>query len=345
MDKSPDAFRTISEVADFLETPAHVLRFWESRFPQIKPVKRAGGRRYDRPADVALLAGIRQLLHQDGMTIRGVQKILRDQGVRHVISLTDPNFSAPLDSEVEDEDAAVEEMPEVSVPEIDGLSNIVTLTEWRTASDPNADAVDVSDLPAVTVDDSVAHEQTQTAHLPLAGASLAAEPETILVPAQDADAAASSAPAPLQWSLFDLSPEEPAPVESPADMVDLAPLTVETAFLAPEAASEEPRDSAIATPEAVFEVESPIIASEASAPLPDVAVEPESPAPVAEAAFAPVEADDLGDAPQALPWLPPRLRALQVQAETVNRAEFVPLLARARALHARLKEANQTRRG
>lgn len=344
MDKSPDAFRTISEVADVLETPAHVLRFWESRFPQIKPVKRAGGRRYYRPADVALLAGIRQLLHQDGMTIRGVQKILRDQGVRYVISLTDPNFSAPLDSEVEDEDSAVEAVPEVSVPEMDGVSNIVTLTEWRTASDPNTDAVDVSGLAPVNIDDSVASEQTQAAPLPLAGASLAPEPETILVPAQDADAAASSAPAPLQWSLFDLSPE-PAPVENPADMVDLAPETVETAFLAPEAASEEPRDSAIAAPEAVFEVESPIIASEAPAPLPDVAVEPESPAPVAEAAFTPVEADDLGDAPQALPWLPPRLRALQAQAETVNRAEFVPLLARARALHARLKEANQTRRG
>ncbi|MDQ2065510.1 MerR family transcriptional regulator [Xinfangfangia sp. CPCC 101601] len=84
MDKSPEAFRTISEVAEALETPAHVLRFWESRFPQIKPVKRAGGRRYYRPADIALLSGIKRLLHDDGMTIRGVQKILREQGVRHV---------------------------------------------------------------------------------------------------------------------------------------------------------------------------------------------------------------------------------------------------------------------
>ena len=82
MDKSPDAFRTISEVASWLETPPHVLRFWETRFTQLKPVKRAGGRRYYRPADVALLAGIRKLLHDDGMTIRGVQKILREQGDR-----------------------------------------------------------------------------------------------------------------------------------------------------------------------------------------------------------------------------------------------------------------------
>lgn len=87
MDKSPDAFRTISEVADLLDTPAHVLRFWESRFTQIRPVKRAGGRRYYRPTDVALLAGIRLLLHEQGLTIRGVQKILREQGVRHVCAL------------------------------------------------------------------------------------------------------------------------------------------------------------------------------------------------------------------------------------------------------------------
>jgi DNA-binding transcriptional MerR regulator len=87
MDKSPEAFRTISEVADLLETPAHVLRFWESRFPQIRPVKRAGGRRYYRPADVALLTGIKYLLHAEGLTIRGVQKVLRDQGVRHVAGL------------------------------------------------------------------------------------------------------------------------------------------------------------------------------------------------------------------------------------------------------------------
>lgn len=87
MSKSAEAFRTISEVADALDTPAHVLRFWESRFAQIKPVKRAGGRRYYRPADVALLGGIKRLLHEDGLTIRGVQKLLREQGVRHVAGL------------------------------------------------------------------------------------------------------------------------------------------------------------------------------------------------------------------------------------------------------------------
>lgn len=89
-EKSPEAFRTISEVADWLGTPTHVLRFWESRFREIKPVKRAGGRRYYRPADMELLGGIKKLLHEDGMTIRGVQKLLREQGVRRVADLSPP---------------------------------------------------------------------------------------------------------------------------------------------------------------------------------------------------------------------------------------------------------------
>jgi len=87
MSKSADAFRTISEVAEWLDTPAHVLRFWESKFTQVKPVKRAGGRRYYRPADMRLLGGIKKLLHEDGMTIKGAQKILREQGIKHVASL------------------------------------------------------------------------------------------------------------------------------------------------------------------------------------------------------------------------------------------------------------------
>jgi DNA-binding transcriptional MerR regulator len=85
--KSAEAFRTISEVAADLDVPQHVLRFWEGRFSQIRPVKRAGGRRYYRPDDVDLLRGIRVLLYGDGLTIKGVQKILRDHGVRYVIDI------------------------------------------------------------------------------------------------------------------------------------------------------------------------------------------------------------------------------------------------------------------
>lgn len=87
MDKSPDAFRTISEVADDLDLPQHVLRFWETRFPQIKPMKRGGGRRYYRPDDVDLLKGIRHLLYDHGYTIKGVQKLLKTNGNKFVIAV------------------------------------------------------------------------------------------------------------------------------------------------------------------------------------------------------------------------------------------------------------------
>jgi DNA-binding transcriptional MerR regulator len=86
MDKSADAFRTISEVAEELDLPQHVLRFWETRFPQIKPLKRAGGRRFYRPHDVEILRAIRRLLYGEGYTIKGVQRILKEQGARAVIA-------------------------------------------------------------------------------------------------------------------------------------------------------------------------------------------------------------------------------------------------------------------
>ncbi|UPJ53009.1 MerR family transcriptional regulator [Bradyrhizobium sp. 200] len=89
MDKAPDAFRTISEVAEELDIPQHVLRFWETRFAQIKPMKRSGGRRYYRPDDVDLLKGIRRLLYGEGYTIRGVQRILKEHGIKSVQGLAD----------------------------------------------------------------------------------------------------------------------------------------------------------------------------------------------------------------------------------------------------------------
>ena len=94
MQKAPDAFRTISEVAGELEVPQHVLRFWETRFSQIRPMKRAGGRRYYRPQDVDLLRGIRQLLYEEGYTIKGVQKILREHGIAHVIAIGQGEIAA-----------------------------------------------------------------------------------------------------------------------------------------------------------------------------------------------------------------------------------------------------------
>lgn len=96
MDKAPDAFRTISEVADDLDIPQHVLRFWESRFSQIRPMKRAGGRRYYRPDDVDLLRGIRHLLYGQGYTIRGVQRILKEQGPKFVQAVWQPGADQPV---------------------------------------------------------------------------------------------------------------------------------------------------------------------------------------------------------------------------------------------------------
>jgi DNA-binding transcriptional MerR regulator len=103
VEKAPDAFRTISEVADELDIPQHVLRFWESRFPQIKPMKRAGGRRYYRPEDVDLLRGVRHLLYGEGYTIRGVQRILREQGQKFVQAVWQPGAAQPAAEAADDE--------------------------------------------------------------------------------------------------------------------------------------------------------------------------------------------------------------------------------------------------
>lgn len=114
MRKSPDAFRTISEVAEWLDVPTHVLRFWESKFSQIKPVKRAGGRRYYRPADMELIGGIKALLHDDGQTIRAVQKILSEKGVKHVAGLSK---SVNEEDEAPDENVIELTATEVTVKE------------------------------------------------------------------------------------------------------------------------------------------------------------------------------------------------------------------------------------
>lgn len=104
--KAPDAFRTISEVADELDLPQHVLRFWESRFREIKPMKRGGGRRYYRPDDVDLLRGIRHLLYGEGYTIRGVQRILREQGSRFVEAVWREGAPQPPHVAGDEEDSA-----------------------------------------------------------------------------------------------------------------------------------------------------------------------------------------------------------------------------------------------
>jgi len=103
MSKSAKAFRNISEVSDWLETPTHVLRFWESKFSQIKPTKRSVGRRYYRPKDMLLIGGIKQLLHIEGHTIKGAKQVLREKGLNYVVGL-----SRPLDLEVYEKEVELE---------------------------------------------------------------------------------------------------------------------------------------------------------------------------------------------------------------------------------------------
>ena len=99
MAKSPNAFRTISEAADEIGAPQHVLRFWETKFAFVTPLKRAGGRRFYRPQDVVLLKAVKRLLHEDGLTIKGVQRLHKEQGLKRLAAYGDPDGHVPLDLE------------------------------------------------------------------------------------------------------------------------------------------------------------------------------------------------------------------------------------------------------
>jgi DNA-binding transcriptional MerR regulator len=150
LDKSPDAFRTISEVAEDLDIPQHVLRFWETRFAQIKPMKRSGGRRYYRPDDVDLLKGIRRLLYGEGYTIRGVQRILKEHGIASVQRLADASAIASFGaieeavgrSLSEDEDDPVEVGVDADDEEYEGLDfRLAELDEDGISVVFNSDAI------------------------------------------------------------------------------------------------------------------------------------------------------------------------------------------------------------
>ena len=188
MSKSADAFRTISEVAEWLDLPTHVLRFWESKFSQVKPVKRAGGRRYYRPRDMQLIGGLKKLLHDDGMTIRGAQKLLKENGVQHVIDLSPP-LEAGLEAEIESNETVTEapvEMVDMTADTEANTTQDVKQAEdvQKTATRPNLRLVETEeddqfDLFADSPSENFWTEDDQT------GAEVAA------VPAQHSD------PAPL----------------------------------------------------------------------------------------------------------------------------------------------------
>ena len=137
MEKAPEAFRTISEVADEIDVPQHVLRFWESRFPQIRPMKRGGGRRYYRPDDVDLLRGVRHLLYGEGYTIRGVQRILREQGIAVVQNVWRAGAALPPPELDEDRESA-ETSGQRLEPNLFGLSSHAPAADDLTPTEPPA---------------------------------------------------------------------------------------------------------------------------------------------------------------------------------------------------------------
>ena len=230
MEKSPEAFRTISEVADWLGVPTHVLRFWESRFSQVKPVKRAGGRRYYRPSDMALIGGIKRLLHDDGMTIRGVQKLLREQGVRHVAGLSQPLFDAEEEAVGE-----VIDMPPLR-PEEDPAAAPVEDVAVEPA--PPADPVEPREEVAVT--EPVADVEEAMAAAPEEGQGLldlmGAPPEPAMPEDQAVTEAAAppppaepaDAPALPEETSADPEPEAEPPLETVPEPVPAPPIIPET---------------------------------------------------------------------------------------------------------------------
>lgn len=235
MAKSREAFRTISEVAEWLGVQAHVLRFWESKFAQVKPVKRAGGRRYYRPADMLLLGGIKKLLHDDGMTIKGVQKVLREQGVSYVAdhspSLDDLTI-AQLDGEVANLKGTLEE----TVLPLENLQAADLPSEGET-EETLADEAAVSvepDVPEVVAEVVVEEEV----------ASLEPDP-----PEDEAESEAEVIS--LEPDLPDPETEvEPVQSETPAIVEPIAAEPIAEILASPEPTPEESPEIASAEPDA-----------------------------------------------------------------------------------------------
>ncbi|MEM6739624.1 MAG: MerR family transcriptional regulator [Pseudomonadota bacterium] len=232
--KSPDAFRTISEVADWLGVNAHVLRFWETKFSQIKPVKRAGGRRYYRKSDMELLGGIKQLLHEDGLTIKGAQKVLREKGVKTVAAL-----SKPVDDMLEAAAPASQEPAAAAQPEAEPAAAAVQsepeptaaaqpVAEHAAAARPEAETVGARDRAASSPEPAISEPAGVEAQADLAtpeGAQEDAEIEAEIAEALETAAFVDQALAApeAQPSLFDSiadKAEDSAPAIAP-----LPPLT------------------------------------------------------------------------------------------------------------------------
>ncbi len=280
MDKSPDAFRTISEVAEWLGVQAHVLRFWESKFTQVKPVKRAGGRRYYRPTDMILLGGIKKLLHDDGLTVKGVQKILNSEGVEHVSNLSPELCDVAKDTVIQM--AAAPEIEPATEPE--NAPNIVPFTSAKTDpapagetktetpieadSEPEGEPVPDGGVTPEAEKESVAvtpleATEIETEAEPEQAAAPTSDPEMdqrsdqIVTPPPDAPTASSDIPPAKEKPILPSFLHRPAPEAAPTTSV--APVAESSPEPDPEmaSASDAPKSMVIDAPDPPNEDEIP----------------------------------------------------------------------------------------
>lgn len=350
MTKSADAFRTISEVADWLGVQPHVLRFWESKFTQVKPVKRAGGRRYYRPADMLLLGGIRKLLHDDGLTIKGVQKIMREEGM---------NYVADLSPSLEEELGPVAfEAPEPEAPKADPNQPDMFAPQDETPKPTPAPAL-TPEAPMVENVEPASASITELPSFlsqPLAPAAPEAPTSDVSdnMPAMEAEAE-DETPAPQSPPLEELHAAEEPPIEAAPDPVDSAPAEASDALPAPDGLPDDAQDfvgetgpaplpsflkrepAQDATPSEASEPDLPA-APETESALPPVSEE--QPAAVAPAEVAPEPAPEPAPVPRivtapdpdesALPTAPAALSAaIRTRHLTdAQRSAVLPLVAR-----------------
>lgn len=296
MSKSPDAFRTISEVADWLGVQAHVLRFWESKFTQVKPVKRAGGRRYYRPADMQLLGGIKKLLHSDGLAIKEVQALLREHGAAHVAEL-----SPPIDASAEESQPPLPpadtlgdnwqrslELAQDSAAAGAETDNVVGFPQPDSAPAPAEPQMDPAENGAAASPEDTAADPAQQDTSPGMPAPAAPEPSAEETPAEDQHPAGP----------------EPVPAEDAAAADAMPPLAEMPAAEVPAGAEAEPQPPTQPADEA--EPQPPAQpADEAAEPLQEQAppaLEPETaPDWQAEAAAEPRPAQEVQDLPASTP--------------------------------------------
>lgn len=226
MSKSPDAFRTISEVADWLGIQAHVLRFWESKFTQVKPIKRAGGRRYYRPADMLLLGGIQKLLHDDGLTIKGVQKLLREEGMSYVSALSPPlddaegAIDAPVSKAAVKKPVTQPEKKSVVLPFEAPKDSVVEAGEPESKPDQQAPDAQATDKQESQGQDEDTPQPIEDAPAPLEPEPVEAEAKAEVIEASTPEAqGAEEAPASLEEQTLEkeAKPESEGVVEAPAD--------------------------------------------------------------------------------------------------------------------------------